>query len=456
MGLPSEDEIRALLESDPARLRGILVGAHAEDVAEVLGELSDEQALALMRQLPVETAAEVLHRLPDELQSGILGGLHTDHAADLMVEMAPDDRADVVQELPSPLRDEILSHLDLNEPEVARDLRTLSAHEPETAGGLMTTEYVALSSELRARDALDELRRLGREQDVEMLYYVYAIAQDGRLTGVLSLRELILADPGQRISEAMTRKLVTVAPETDQEDVANTMARYDYTALPVVDARGCMLGVVTVDDVVDVVIEEATEDAQKMGAVEPISDRYLDTGILKFVRKRITWLALLFVGELLTASVMETYEGDLAVLLDLAIFIPLIISSGGNSGSQSSSLIIRALALDEIGPADWLRILWRELSIGLMLGALLAAVGFIRAYFLMASANALTMGVTVASSILAVVSIGSLTGSLLPLAIKRLGGDPAVSSTPFVASLVDVIGLVVYFSAARLFFSIVL
>ncbi|MET0390862.1 MAG: magnesium transporter, partial [Polyangiales bacterium] len=251
------------------------------------------------------------------------------------------------------------------------------------------------------------------------------------------------------IAMYMTDNVVKVAPDTDQEEVARTIAKYDLTALPVVDEGGQMLGVVTVDDVVDVVIEEANEDAQKMAAVVPVDQSYLEIGFGTFVRSRVTWLVVLFFGELLTANVMRHYESEIAALIDLVIFVPLIISSGGNSGSQSSSLIIRALARGEIKPSDWPRVLWRELRVGITLGLLLALVGFARTVLLGQSAQPLIMGLVVGTSLIAVVTLGTLTGSLMPLLIKRLGLDPAVSSTPFVASLVDVFGLAVYFTVSR-------
>jgi magnesium transporter len=246
--------------------------------------------------------------------------------------------------------------------------------------------------------------------------------------------------------------VIYVHPSVHQEEVARTFQKYSFSALPVVDEHGRMLGLVTVDDVMDVVIEEATEDAQMMGAVQPMDDAYFATDFWTFIKKRAPWLIVLFAGELLTASVMHSYEHELSALVDLVVFIPLIISSGGNSGSQSSSLIIRALAVGEIQPSDWRRIFVREAAIGAVLGITLGVVGFLRAYLLQEN-EAFRIAGAVSVSVLAVVMVGTLVGSLLPLAIKRVGLDPAVSSTPFIASLVDVLGLLVYFSVARLIFA---
>jgi magnesium transporter len=276
-----------------------------------------------------------------------------------------------------------------------------------------------------------------------------------RLVGVLSLRDLIVSDVQAKVSDLMTSNVVKVPPIEDQEDVARTMAKYDLSAIPVVDDNGAMLGVVTIDDVVDVMVEEATEDAQKVGAMMPMEESYFAHSFVDFVRSRVTWLVVLFIGELATASVMHHYEAQVAAVMDLVIFIPLIISSGGNSGSQSSSLLIRALALGQVTPRDWPRVFRRELAVGAALGAMLGAVGFARAYLGASLATTpgpvapMAMGIMVAAAIVAVVTLGTLVGSLMPLAIRRLGLDPAVSSTPFVASLVDVVGLMVYFSIAR-------
>lgn len=442
-------DLQTTLENEPERLADALAEVHPEDIAHALAEeLSPEQAAKVVKQLPLEQAAQVLERLPDELRIAVLELTKPEDSAEMITEMAADDRVDLVADLPSELRESILSELSRTEPEVVEDMRALAAYGPETAGGIMTTEYIALGPTMSCEKAIAEVRRLAREQRPELIYSLYVV-DAGKLVGVISLRDLILGEPSAAIAIFMTDNLVTVGPHVDQEEVAQTIARYDLAAVPVVDAEGQMLGVVTVDDVVHVVIDEANEDAQKMAAVVPVDRAYFDISFLQFVRSRITWLVVLFVGELLTANVMHHYESQIAALMDLVVFVPLILSSGGNSGSQSSSLIIRALALGQLGPSDWGRVLWRELAVGLALGALLSLVGFARTLFFGHVADPVTMGLIVATSITAVVSLGTLVGALMPLLIKRLGLDPAVSSAPFVASLVDVFGLVVYFSVSR-------
>lgn len=442
-------DLHRTLAEEPERLADALAEVHPEDIAQALAEeLTAEQAATVVRYLPVEQAAAVLERLPDDLRISILQGSEPEASAEMITEMAADDRVDLVADLPTELRESILSELSRTEPDVVRDMRALAAYGPETAGGIMTTEYIALGPTMSCEKAIAEVRRLAREQRPELIYSLYVV-DAGKLVGVISLRDVILGEPTAPLAIYMTDNLVTVAPHVDQEEVAQTIARYDLSAVPVIDAEGQLLGVVTVDDVVHVVMDEASEDAQKMAAVVPVDRAYFEISFLQFVRSRVTWLVVLFIGELLTANVMHHYESQIAALMDLVVFVPLILSSGGNSGSQSSSLIIRALALGQLGPGDWGRVLWRELAVGVTLGALLSLVGFARTVFFGHVADPVTMGMIVAVSITAVVSLGTLVGALMPLLIKRLGLDPAVSSAPFVASLVDVFGLVVYFSVSR-------
>jgi magnesium transporter len=447
-------DLAQTLAQDPDELREALDEFHTEDIAELLEDLPQEEAINLFKAVPRALAAAVLAHMPDEERVRILERLGAANAAEVISEMAPDDRADAIQELPSTIAEMILSHIEETEPQLAEDLRELASYPDDSAGGLMTTELISLAPNTKVWQAIEAVRQYSRQERAETVYYAYVVAFGGKLVGVVSLRELILAEPAVSLEDVMESNLVYVHPEADQEEVARAIQKYDLHALPIVDEQGRILGVVTVDDVIDVVVEEATEDAQMMGAVQPIEDAYFATGLGTFISKRAPWLVVLFVGELLTANVIARFEHELAVLVDLMFFVPLIMSSGGNTGSQSSSLIIRALAVGEVKPRDWVRILGREAAIGLSLGAMLAVLGFARAF--LAPQYPFQIGTTVAISILAVVLMGSLVGSLLPLAIKRVGLDPAVSSTPFIASLVDVLGLLVYFSIARVIFAQVL
>lgn len=445
-------DLKQTLADDPEEVREALEEFHPEDIAEMLPELEEDVAIALVRALPDARSADVLDRLDQELRAKILERLGTNEAATLLTAMSSDERVDAIQELPESVAEKILDRLEETEPDVAEEVRELAAYPEHSAGALMTTDYIASPPETKVWRAIEAVRDRAREREAETIYYVYVLAYGDKLVGVVSLRDLILGDPSMELEGVMTENVVRVSPLADQEEVAKTIAKYDLHAIPVCDDNGVMLGVVTVDDVVDVVIEEATEDAQRMGAVVPTDETYLDTSFWAFVRKRAGWLIVLFGAELVTTNVLHRFE---ARLEDMLIFVPLLTSSGGNSGSQTSSLIIRALAVGEIRPHDWLKVLWRELSMGLVLGGILGVLGFFRA-LIAGTAAPFATALVVAASLLAIVTMGTLVGSLLPLGIKRAGLDPAVSSTPFIASLVDVLGLAVYFTIAKTIFALTL
>jgi magnesium transporter len=446
--------LKTTLEQAPEQLEDALSEVHPEDIAAVLAEeLPVEQAAQVVERLPVEQAAAVLERLPEELRVTLVGQLTPETSAEMITEMSADDRADLMNELPDPLRESILSELQKYEPEVAEETRVLASYGEDTAAGIMTTEYIALGPGMSCEKAIAEVRRLAQEQEPELIYTLYVV-DGGRLVGVLSLRDLILGEPSAPIAIYMNDGIVKVSPETDQEEVARTIAKYDLAAVPVVDEGGQLLGVVTVDDVVDVVIEEADEDAQKMGGMEALDMPYLETRLGEMIRKRAGWLAVLFLGEMLTASAMSRYEDEIAKAVVLALFVPLIISSGGNSGSQAATLVIRAMAVGHVRLSDFWRIAGREFIAGLTLGLILAAIGAIRilaweAMFHTYGPHYQSVAFVVAVSLVGVVMWGTLAGSMLPFAIRRFGFDPASASAPFVATLVDVSGLVIYFTVAQ-------
>lgn len=444
------EDVEAALSRDPALLDERLREFHPEDVADMLEPLDVEHAVTVVRALESSFAASVVEALELEQRHAVLETMNASRAAGLLSELPPDDRIDLVQELPEPLSETLLRALEKSDAEAAQEVRELGVYAEDTAGGLMTLDFVALPPDVTVEMAIEAVREASAEDEIETIFYLYVLYGE-TLVGVVSLRELLLAKPRRTLEEIMTSKVVRLSPHDDQEQVAQVMARYNLSALPVVNEDGHMLGLVTVDDVVDVVIEEATEDAQMMGGTLPLEEGYFETGFWTFLRKRVTWLLILFVGQMLTATVMESY--DIATFAGLVVFIPLIISSGGNSGAQSSTLIIRGLAIGEIRPRDWFRIFGRELAMGISLGVLLGAIGFLRARFIGDEAS-LDLALTVSASIMAVVTLGTLSGSLLPLAIDRFGFDPAVSSTPFIASLVDVVGLILYFLIAGIIFGI--
>jgi magnesium transporter len=317
----------------------------------------------------------------------------------------------------------------------------------------MTTDYIAVGPQLRLADAINEVR--SNAKAAETVESIYVVDKSERLLGMLTLRQLLLSKPDDRVEDVMITNVISVLPDLDQEDAAKILAKYDLHTLPVADQIGRMLGVITSDDIIDVVVEEQAEDVQKFGGMEALDAPYLQTSFWNMIKKRGGWLAVLFLGEMITASAMAGYEHDVASAVVLAMFVPLIISSGGNSGSQASTLIIRAMAVGEVKLRDWWRIVGRELRAGLVLGLALGGIGVLRivgwqAAFHTYGEHYLLVAATVGISLVGVVSWGTLSGSMLPFVLRRLGLDPASASAPFVATLVDVLGLVIYFETARL------
>jgi magnesium transporter len=363
--------------------------------------------------------------------------------------LAPDDAADVVQAAPEEERDGLLALLDDS---TRKEVTALLAYAEDEAGGLMSPRFARVRPDMTADEAISYLHKQARER-VETIYYVYVLDAQQRLVGVVSFRELFEAPGSMTVRNLMQTEVITVSEQMDQEDVGLLFARHSLLAIPVVDADRQMKGVVTVDDIVDVVQEEATEDIQKIGGMEALDEPYLDIGLFRMIRKRAGWLSVLFISETLTATAMGYYEHEIARAVVLALFIPLIISSGGNSGSQASTLVVRAMALGEVRLRDWWRVMRRECAAGLALGAILGMIGLLR-ILLWPTRTALygehyvLIAITVACSLVGVVLWGTISGSMLPLIMRRLGFDPASASAPFVATLVDVTGLVIYFTVA--------
>ena len=436
-------DIIALLGESPGDLAAETEEMHPADLADVAEVMTLEQASELLRVLPADRAADVLEYLDEERRTELLEAMTTTQAAQLVSAMTPDDRADALEDLEESRADEILSEIPA---EARRETEQLLAYRPDTAGGLMTTEFVSVPETLPVEDALVRVRALARTGRKEAMYAIYATDEEGRLRGVLSLRELLAAPEGSRISDIAWQEVATVGPEADRADVARMTAEYDLVAVPVVDEQRWLHGVVTVDDVIDAIVEEQTEDVQKLGAVQPLEEPYFQTSLFSLVRKRAGWLVILFIGEMFTGTAMRHYEDVLAGTLALTLFIPLIISSGGNSGSQSASLITRALAVGDVEMSDALRVFRRELVQGVLLGLFLGAIGYVRAIMWVSGHDlALVVGLT----LWLVVIVGATVGAMLPLVFRRIGFDPAIASSPFVASLVDVTGILIYFSVAR-------
>ena len=363
--------------------------------------------------------------------------------------LAPDDAADVVQAAPEEERDGLLALLDDS---TRKEVTALLAYAEDQAGGLMSPRFARVRPDMTADEAISYLHKQARER-VETIYYVYVLDAQQRLVGVVSFRQLFEAPGSMKVRDLMQTEVVTVSEQMDQEDVGLLFARHSLLAIPVVDADRHMKGVVTVDDIVDVVQEEATEDIQKIGGMEALDEPYLDIGLFRMIRKRAGWLSALFLSETLTATAMGYYEHEIARAVVLALFIPLIISSGGNSGSQASTLVVRAMALGEVRLRDWWRVMRREFAAGLALGSILGMIGLLRILLWPTRAalygeHYVLIAITVACSLVGVVLWGTISGSMLPLIMRRLGFDPASASAPFVATLVDVTGLVIYFTVA--------
>jgi magnesium transporter len=444
MAVAMVPEVRELLQQDPAELRALLEEIHEEDLADLLELLDDAEAAQVLRSLKAEDAAPIFERLDEETQEALVEEIGVEGIAPIVSEMAADDRTDLIEALPETIGDTLLESLEKVDPEAAAEVEKLAKWPEDSAGGLMTTDYISVGLDMTVADVIERIRAVG--EDAETVYYVYVLSNGGRLLGVVSLRDLLLAAPTERLADVMTENVFAVSPETDQEEVARTMAKYDFTALPVLAADRKLLGVITVDDVMDVLTQEQTEDVQRLGAVEPIDESYFRTGFWTFIRKRAPWLAALFVGEFFTGSALRHYNQEIEAIATLAYYVPLLISTGGNSGSQSSSLIIRGLAVGDVRVGDWWRVLGRELGQGIVLGLILAVVGIARVALW---GDGLAFMLTIGATLMAIVIAGCTVGAMLPLALRRIGLDPATSSTPFIASLVDVLGIVLYFSIAR-------
>jgi len=410
------------------------------DQADVFAELPTEQQQELLPQIGLEDAADILEKMEEAEAAELAEGLDVSTLAPILDEMRPDEAADLLGDL---LPDRVTAALaQMSEPE---EVQPLLLHPDETAGGLMTSEFLALRPRMTAAQAIKAIRSWAPE--VETAYYLFAVDREGALCGVVGLRQLIVADPFSTVHEIMDPDVIFVPADADQEECARLMSRYDLLALPVVDERDHLLGVITVDDLVEVLEEEATEDIQRLGGAEPLDRPYLDSGVLSVAWKRLGWLALLFITGTLTGSVLRYFQRELDMMVALAFFVPLLIGTGGNAGSQTTSTIIRALAMGEIGFGDALRILWHELRTGIILGVMMSVITFVRALTWGAST---TLALAVAISIYAIVIWANGLGSLLPLLAARLGIDPTIVSGPVMSTLVDATGLFIYFTIAKL------
>jgi magnesium transporter len=445
----------AVATREEAAVANLLKDLYAPDIAEIFNHLKAEEARFVYTQLEEQTASDVLVELEDDKREQLLSELSSKEIAEVVDNMDSDDAADLIADLPDKVQNEVLSQME--DTEQASDIVDLLNYDENTAGGLMATELVKVHVDSNAVECIREIRR--QADDVETIYTIYVVDDNDKLVGLLSLKKLVISPNTSKVADIYDPKIISVKTNTDAEEVANIMDKYNLVVVPVVDALGRLVGRITIDDIVDVRRDEETEDLQKMAGIEAFDEPYLSMSTFKILKKRAGWLVILFMGETLTASAMSFFESQIAKVVVLALFVPLIISSGGNTGSQASTLIIRGLALGEITIRNWLQIIRRELRVGFLLGMILGIIGFLRvvvwAQFFPAiyGPNFFEIGLVVGTSLIGVVLWGNIIGSLFPLLLKRLGFDPAVSSAPFVATLVDVTGLIIYFSAASLLLS---
>jgi magnesium transporter len=442
-------ELLYLLAGDPVELQNMVAGRPAADVAELLGALPPEAAAGVVAALPLDLAIGILDEpslenrleiflaLPSSVRDPVLDAMSADQQASLLREMDPGERSRFLRAV---------------EPATRRSIELILGHSAETAGGIMTTEFLAVPSSWTVDQTLRHISAVGKAK--ETVYAIYVLDENERLKHVVSLRELMGAERSRNVLQVGAQRTpVSVEPGLDREEVARLISKYNLLAVPVVDADQRILGIVTVDDVIDAIVEEQTEDVQKLGGMEALGAPYLEVSVLSMIRKRGGWLAVLFLGEMLTATAMGRFEDEIARAVVLALFVPLIISSGGNSGSQATTLVIRALSVGELRLRDWFTVARKEIVTGLSLGAILGLIGLTRVVLGDAlgfgyGEYSFQLGLTVCLALIGVVLWGSLAGSMLPFLLRRVGLDPATASAPLVATMVDVTGVVLYFTVA--------
>lgn len=438
-------DLQELLQEDNAEgLREFCEVFHPAATAEVLSSLESADVWRVLAHCPLPLQVEIFQFLDLPQQVILVQDVDRGRLTKLLEEMAPDDRVDILERLDP-------EHVERLLPMVAQaersDIRRLLSYSDDSAGSIMTTEYASLPEDISVREALERLRR--QAPDSETIYYIYILDDERHLRGFVSLRELILAPPDARLRDIMTVSVISVRVDDDQEVVANELGRYDFIAIPVVDNQNRLVGIVTHDDVLDVVQQEATEDAHRLGAVEPLEDSYLSTSLLTLTWKRGIWLVLLLGAALATASILRGFEETSRNFEWMILFLPLVLASGGNAGSQSATLVIRLLAVEQVKRDQYWRILTREFSLAMLLGGGLSLLGFAAALLFVGFGPALVVALTV----FLVVLLGTVTGAMLPLLFRALGMDPALMSNPLIAAMVDVFGVITYFAVAMLLLS---
>ncbi|MEM8679589.1 MAG: magnesium transporter [Planctomycetota bacterium] len=436
-----------LAEHNTAELKEFCEALHPARTADFMEGLEPAEAWEVLKHTDLARRVEIFEFFQEELQVAMMEAVSRAEMAELVAALAPDDRVDLLKQVDPAIVDELLPLVPSDD---RRDILHLKSYPEGTAGAVMTTEVAKLDESLTVKEALDKLQAVAAE--LETIYYLYVVDAHDHLRGLVSARQLLSAmrTPDVRLGDLMETGLVTVEVDDDQEEVAQKVAKYDLVAIPVVDAERKMLGIITYDDVIDVVMEEATEDAHRSAAVAPLENRYLQTSLVTLAWKRGVWLIILFAAALLTAFALRHYETDLERWQWLVFFVPLVISSGGNSGNQSATLVITGLTAGDIELSDWFKLTRREILQGLMLGTFLALCALVTAPLISKHPWNTAGAWVVPITILSVVLCGTLVGALLPLIFKRMGLDPALMSNPFVAGIIDIVGIVVYMNVAWL------
>lgn len=456
-----QPEIRDLIESrNFVKLREAFQDWSPADLAEVIADLPEAEQVVLFRVLPHQLAADVFEYLNVDAQQHLLHAMGHEQAVKILNEMSPDDRTALLEELPSTAVTQLLRLLTPEERVVAQELL---GYPENTVGRLMTPDFIAVRDDWTVQQVLDHVREHG--QDSETLNVIYIVDDRDKLLGDVRIREFLLRPLDAKIMDFRERSFIALKVTDPKEEAVNQFRKYDRSILPVVDSEGVLVGIVTIDDVLDVVEAATTEDIQKLGGVEALDKPYLIIDLWSMIKKRAHWLVILFLGEMLTATAMVSFQNEIEKFVILALFVPLIISSGGNSGSQAATLIIRAMALGEVKLSEWWKVMRREVISGFSLGTILGTIGFSRVaiwHFLFKvyphwpfgdyGPHWFLLALTVGLSLIGVVLWGTLSGSMLPFILRRFGADPANSSAPLVATLVDVTGLIIYFSVAAFIF----
>jgi len=441
-------EIRDLLERENwDDLRDILSEIHAADIADIIQTLEDKtEKVQVFKILDDEKTVKVFEHIEGDDRSVILPLLPKREQKNILNEMSPDERADFFDEIST---EELEQYTGLLNKEAKEETRLLASYPPDSAGGIMTTDFVTLSEDMTVAQALKRIRE--DAPDAEQIYSLYVVNRQGRLVGIITLKDIILANPNRKIGRMMDHKVMSVNAESDQEEVASLFKKYDLHALPVIDQYGTLIGIITFDDIIDVIGEEDTEDMYRFGGVKETEFTYFQTSSTKWARQRITWLLLLVVTGFISGFILERYEEALTTVVMLAFFIPVLMDSGGNAGTQAATVIVRGLATGEIVMAQALKVLRKEIMIALMVGVALAILTALRAVIMHSD---YALAVTVAIAMLATVTVAKIAGAMLPILFKKLGFDPAIMSGPFITTIVDIFALILYFELARLFLGV--